>query len=435
MLLAYWLCVISTLFWLFVAGAVAIRKDDYFHPVVVFSGLFSITYPLKLLLSFHGFHILDSMSINQATILSSIAIFNLAGLFFIIPMVFQPRVATNQNIFRAISFSLPITLLLVLLTLIISHGVSAFLAIFSLEELQGRISERAYERVGSGLVALLRYVSLYLLIIFSIKYLRENRSPLFGLIVVTGYSAVALLISGSKYEGLLLPVIFFIVWYYQNRSVNRKVLSINRMVFVAIAAIFMIALFGYIRGVNAWEDEYNHPFFLQVFFQLVNAFDAPDNLIVLLDRSETWVWGELGFRLLADYLLLPFIPRFIWLEKPLIQGNQLIMQEYFPERFEGYLGEVISPSFPGEMIITGGLIYMMVWLIILGFLCGRLYTLAQTKGGFYFIAYIWVLLNIFNFLRSGTGVVGSLIMFTVIGLIIYHLLKVLHITTKKSLTS
>ena len=427
--LAYWLCVISVLFWLYIVSAVAKRKDDFLHPVVVFAGLFSITYPLKLLLSFHGFHTLDSMSIDQATILSSIAIFNLAGLFFIMPMTFQSRVATGQHIFRIVSFPFPVTLALVLLMLIVSHGINAFLAIFSLEALQGRIAERANERVGSGLVALLGYASLCLLIIFSIKYLRDNRSPLFGFIVVIGYSAFALVISGSKYEGLLLPVIFFIVWYYQNRSINRRVLSINRMFFIGMAGVFFIALFGYIRGMNKFGVD--HPVFLQAFYQLIYAFDAPDNLIIMLDRAETWIFGELNFRPLFDYLILPFIPRFVWAEKPLIQGNQLIMQEYFPERFGGHLGEVISPSLPGEMILAGGLIYMMVWLFILGFLCGRLYTLAQTKGGFYFIAYIWVLLNMFNFLRSGTGAVGSLIMFTVIGLITYYSLKVLHIATLK----
>jgi len=341
-------------------------------------------------------------------------------------MVLQSKTTTNPEIFRFVSFSTKTMLLLALSLLIASYGTDALRAVFSLEGLQGRISERANERVGSGLLALVRQGGLYILIIFAIKCSFKSKSNLLNFAFISGYSIFALLISGSKYQGLLLPFIFFVIWYYRNRSENRNILNMRRLIFGSTIGLFLVGLMGYMRGAGAWEGEAKHPFLIQVFYQLSNAFDAPDNLIVLLDRTETWIFGDLGPRLLADYLIMPFIPRFLWADKPLVSGNQLVMQEYFPERFGGHLGEAISPSLPGEMMLTGGLFYMAIWLTILGFLCGRLYFLSQTRGKFYLIAHMWVLLNIFNFQRSGTGTLGSLIRFSLVALAIYCVLKAIH---------
>ncbi len=428
------MCLLSVICWLFIGIRAAKSKADFFHPLVVFSILFVISYPAKLMLSFHGLHIMDSMSVAHGTILWSIVIFNVAAIFFCLPLMLSRKVSTSREAFRIAGFSPFIAILVAILVLIASHGVDAFRAIFSLEGLQGRIGERADERVGAGLISLLRLVGIYLLVVFSLKRLVGKRKIVSTLSLVVLYSALALLISGSKFEALLLPFVFIATWYYVNRSLGINVLNTQRLLLGVIAALFLIGLTGYIRGAGAW-GEYDHPFLWQTLYQLAWAFDAPDNFIVILSRASTWIDGEIGFRLWADYLLFPFVPRFLWPGKPLVQGNQLIMQEYFPERFGGHLGEAISPSFPGEMILTGGILYMAVWLLILGFGVAALYRKAQAGGGFYYVAYMWVLLNIFNFLRSGTGTVGSFVLFVLVSVFTYvgfHIMKSIVVERKKS---
>ena len=422
----YWLCVISIIFWIYMSYILAKKKEDYLYPGVVFCILFVISYPLKLIFSFYGFHVLDSMVVDQTIVISSIFIFNFAALIFLLPLMLQSKIKTSRDKFEIISFSPFVMILLVFLLQIISEGFSAFFAIFSLESLQSRIGERANERVGSGLVSLLGYSGFFLTILLSIKLGAQKKYKILVVPVLIVYSIFTLLISGSKYEALLFPCCFFIVYFYIQRSEGIDILNFKKLLLGSLGGLFLIGFFGYIRGVGAWEGESNHPFLLQSLIQLTNSFDAPDNLIVLLDRADTWVVGGIGFRLIFDYLFLPFIPRFIWSGKPLVQGNQVIMEEFFPERFGGHLGEAISPSFPGEMLLTGGLVYMCVWLLILGALYGRLYFLAQTKGGLYFIVYVWSLLNIFNFMRSGTGCIGSLMLFFLVSVATYLCLEFLH---------
>lgn len=430
--LEYWLCVVSVILWLFIAAAISEYKHDVSHPAVIFLILFVVTYPLKLILSFHGFQVLDSMSVDQSIILKSILVFNLGATVFIMPLILQSRIKIPQEGHRIRGFSAHTSLSIAVILLIIAHGPDAFFSIFSQEGLQNRIIERPYERVGSGLVKIFGSLSLFFLMIFATKYITNGGSIVKAIPVITVYSLFALLISGSKYHSLVLPLIFAMVFHYYQLGQGREAFKFKHIFIGSILMLITVGLLGYVRGAGAWSDELRHPFLLQSFYQLSNAFDAPDNLIVLLDRADDWFVGEIGLRLWGDYMLFPFIPRFIWEGKPLVQGNQLIMQHFFPERFNGHLGEAISPSFPGEMILTGGMIYFVLWTLLLGILVGKLYKLALVRGGLYFISYIWVNLNMFNFMRSGTGMIGSLVFFLIISCFAYFILRVIFVASRKS---
>lgn len=424
------LCIICSFGWLLLAGYVGRARRDYLHPAVVFSCLFAISYPLKLILSFYGFHILDSMAVDSTIVMASIVIANGAGLAFVIPLLMLRTVDTSPAAFRLDGFSLYVTLVLAVVLLVSRYGMTAVQAIFSTDDLIARITERGYERTGSGLNALIGEVSTFLLIVFSLKLagrsIVKNIIPLILMILVSWF---ALMLSGSKYSALFLPVVVGVAFYYRLRMKKIELLSFHRMVLGLALVLVLIGVTGYIRGYGSWQGEADHKPVVQMFYQLSNAFDAPDNLIVLLDRTESWKNGELGTRLLRDYLILPFIPRAIWPGKPLIQGNQLVMMHYFPERFLDHTGEVISPSFPGEMILTGGIFYMIICSMVLGAGMRWIYRKAQTQGGLYFVAYIWCMLNMFNFLRSGTGMVGSFLLFFIVVVVAQTIVNIISFTT------
>ena len=421
----YLLCIGSILLWLIILFYAAKYKSDLLHPAVIFSILFIVTYPLKLLLSHYGFHTLDSMSVDQSTIVYSIFTFNLAAFSFVLPLLCIKPIETGFTIFRFTSLPPYYCFLISIFLIILSYGTNAFISIFTLEGLQGRISERANERLGSGFFALLRNISLFFLIIYALKCSAKKRISFLTKTFILIYSFFILLLSGSKYQALLLPAIFFTFWYYKNRSKGRNILTFYRFLLVAIISLFSIGFAGYIRGAGNWGGP-KHSFIAQVFHQARYAFDAPDNLIILLDRTKEWITGEVGFSLVSDYFILPFIPRFFWADKPLIRGNQFVMQKYFPERFGGHLGEAISPSFPGELIITGGFFYMIIFTLMFGFIVAKCYINSQRIGGIYMVVYIWILLNIFNIMRSASGTLGSLLMFLMTILPIYFFLCIIY---------
>ena len=329
-----WFCVVSACFWVLLAGFTGKFKRDYLHPVVMFSILFSISYPLKLIMSFYGFHTLDSMSVDDEVILLSIFVFNLAGIAFVVPLLVGKPIITDSNIFRIKAFPIYMTALLIVLFLIISYGSEALGAIFSTDGLRARIDERGGERVGSGLSALFRQAGSFLIIIFAMQFIHtKNKKIVLFFVFILFYSWLALSLSGSKYEAFYMVVVSFITYYYYKRAKGIEILNFTRMILGFTGALIFVGLIGYARGYGAWEGESKHPFLLQTLYQLINAFDAPDNLIVLLDRGESWLTGSIGMTLARDYLILPFIPRAIWSGKPLVQGNQLVMESYFPERF------------------------------------------------------------------------------------------------------
>jgi len=425
--------IISSLVWILLAAYAGSAKRDFLHPAVVFSLLFAVSYPIKLTLSFYGFHVLNSMAVDDDIVLASIVIFNVAGFAFVSPLLAQEPVLTTPRAFRLNAFSIYLLLTFAFLLLIASHGINSVSAIFSREALISRITERGNERIGSGLTALLSEVGSFFLIVFAIKLAGQRAlTRIFLWVFVIIYAWLALFITGSKYETLFLPTIVFICFYYERRMQGVEILSFKRITAGFSVLLMLIGLTGYLRGHGGWTGADYHPFMLQSFYQLINAFDAPDNLIVLLNRMGSWFTGDMGLALPRDYLVFQFIPRVVWAGKPIIQGNQLVMQNYFPERFSGAAGEVISPSFPGEMMLTGGVIYMIIYSLVLGVGVRWIYQRSQNRGGLYFVAYLWILVNIFNFLRSGTGAVGSFFLFMVVAIAIQSIVNLISIVIDRA---
>jgi len=179
---------------------------------------------------------------------------------------------------------------------------------------------------------------------------------------------------------------------------------------------------GYVRGFGEEDEVYPQGKAIHAFTQLTNSFDAPDNLAVILLRMNDIWFGDLEFKPTIDYIFIKPIPRFLWPNKPLVLGNMYIMSEYLPERFTDYTGEVVSPSMAGEMIVSGGVLFMAIWSFFLGLLFAVFYQRAHRKESspLSIVLYIWLILNVFNVLRSGTGIISPFIVFaSVAGIVIF----------------
>jgi hypothetical protein len=150
--------------------------------------------------------------------------------------------------------------------------------------------------------------------------------------------------------------------------------------------------------------------------QTAYAFDAPDNLSFIMSRVDDWWAGDLAFAPTLQYTFLSAIPRVVWRDKPLVMGNQYIMQRYLPERFTDETGEVISPSMAGEMLVSGGFWFVIGWSLLLGIVLTLVYRWTQKhrRSPLALAVYVWLCLNVFNLLRSGTGIVSPLVIFTVV---------------------
>lgn len=425
--------VVDFLFWGVVAILIARRSGDALHYGVVFSLLFAITYPLKFIASYYGVAVMNVKQIEPHFWYQSILLFNLAGFLFVFPALFFRKTGMVISGVEKRNDAWTILLLTGVLLIGFSYGQGALGAVFSFSKsaLQERIVERVDERVGAGLSAVVRDVGLCVTLIFVWRLARVwdvvpwlKRVGVVSAMLLASFFLLA--VSGSKYQALYMFFAFVVLLNLQRISTQGRGFGFSRVILGGLGGVGLVGVAGYIRGFGAISDPYQMGVVYQTFRQLTNAFDAPDNLTVILSRVETIMFGELEFAPTIHYLT-GWVPRAIWPDKPLVRGNQYIMERYMPERFNGFSGEVISPSLPGELILSGGVLYMVVIVFILGIAMNHLYRQACHTGGDwkYQVVYVWFVANIFNFLRSGTGVVGAFIMFYAAFLLVWASARIL----------
>jgi hypothetical protein len=67
----------------------------------------------------------------------------------------------------------------------------------------------------------------------------------------------------------------------------------------------------------------------------------------------------------------------------------------------------------GELMVSGGIVFLIPASLLLGLLVTFFYNKAHTAttSPFYLIVYTWLVLNMFNLLRSGTSIIAPLAVF------------------------
>lgn len=416
----FWALVADMFIWIGLARFIANTKKDTLHIGVLFSLLFIVTYPLKFLASLFGFAVMNPLVLHEKWLWWSFFIFNLSGIMFLLPMLAMKSVVRTvaypkENAKPRINWVLPFMAVAIIA---ISYGPQAVIAAFSFstDVLQSRIEERGDERLGSGPMALLRSVgdvllALSLLRIATVWLISKGRQKLQIVIFLAMISLFLLTVSGSKHQGLE-PLFYFVVFLNLSKVISKadnwKFSSVLKGGFIGV---LLVGVFGLIRGFGSVVDESGYGMWFQVFVQLSNAFDGPDNLAYILSRMGNIWLGDLSFEPTFQYIA-GSVPRFLWPDKPVIMGNLFIQQIYLFERFSSETGEVISPSMPGEMLVSGGVFFMCIWSFLLGLFFSLHYKLAyQSKNWVWTVLYAFLAANVFNVLRSGTGTLGAYILF------------------------
>jgi oligosaccharide repeat unit polymerase len=375
---------------------------------------------MKMIATEYGFAVINSAELDLRWRLLGLGLANLAGVAFLTPIVFIGKRGLESISEESADRSLTIGwgwLAAFLVFIVLSFGPSSLIRIFSFEALNELNAARGQERVGSSLSALFADAGLVCLIM----YLRSMVAALpsigkagRGGLILFGFSMmyVLLAVSGSKYLALL-PLVLFVLLLNMSRVREGEAWGFPRVVLLGAFGLLFLGGVGYLRGFGGIVDEHGYGVALQIFIQLINAFDAPDNLALILSRADDLWLGDLSFAPTLHYTFQVAVPRFLWADKPLIMGNLFIMERYIPERFSDHTGEVVSPSMPGEMLLSGGMVFMVLWSCLLGLLYALIYRYAHRTDHSLLpvLAYSWLSINVFNLLRSGTGIISPLIVF------------------------
>lgn len=387
-----------------------------------FSLLFILNYPFKLIATELGYAVIDSAHYGSEWQNLALLLSNISAFLFIIPLFIWSKRPPPLN-----TLALPDTkgirwawLICYLLLIVCSYGLDPFLRLVSQSQLRELITLRGENRLGGALSAIALQSAQIALILFCLSFARHIHrisgfTKLMLAILSIGLSYALLGISGSK-NLALQPFAFFILSYNWVRYMQGRPIRLQTVFALGILGVTLLSIAGYIRGFAAPDQEYPEGRTVYAFQQLMAAFDAPDNLTVILYQMNSITWGDLHYQPTIDNVFRSIIPRFIWSDKPLVMGNQRIMAEYIPERYTDYTGEVLAPSMAGEMIVSGGVVFMVFASVVLGILYTILYRIAHNvrSNTFSFLLYTWMTLNIFNLLRSGTGIIGPFIVFTIL---------------------
>ena len=102
----------------------------------------------------------------------------------------------------------------------------------------------------------------FFLILFTMVFFRKNKSfNLFSVITIVMFGSLSLLLVGSKYQALFLPVVMLISFYYFKRSMGCNILNSTKLIMIAVIFIVFLAIIGYVRGFGMFGGT-SHPFIL-----------------------------------------------------------------------------------------------------------------------------------------------------------------------------
>jgi hypothetical protein len=416
-------CGVSALCWTALGSAIALKTRDGLHLGTIFCLLFAVSYPIKLAGTVFGFAAMNSDILGAEWQLRSLGLANVSAVFFVVPVIVGARRQQKTDAFevarRTHDSCAMVWLVAAMVLLTTSYGFAALRGIVSIDAWSELREQRDQARLFSGGWALIRDAGIFCLIThFGGAVRRWERLDVVqrvGLVLIWGVVGYILLaVSGSKYMALLPLAISLFMANFIRIERHGSGIPLSRTAGWGLMALVGIGLTGYLRGFTALADDENIA--LSALIQASFAFDAPDNLSFILSRVNNWWTGDLEFVPTLQYMFLGPFPRILWPDKPLVMGNLYIMQHYLSERFTDELGEVINPSMAGEMLVSGGLWFVIVWSLLLGIGCILVYRWAQRHrdSRIALATQVWLSLNVFNLLRSGTGIVAPLVAFVVI---------------------
>ncbi|WP_404385075.1 hypothetical protein [Caenispirillum salinarum] len=411
----------SIAFWSATALLIYLRTRDTLHVGIIVIAFFLISYPLKLLATYGGFATMNSSIMPADAQLLALGLANLSLLAAMLPLlvlagrpaVQEPRISVPAIVWAGVS----------VLAVVVTIDIQSLLLRLTPGSYDDYLQGLSQSRLSGGLKAILNIIvqaalaGLTLTLI--VRWRALSRVFRIGAVALVAFYAAAVLFStGSKYAALF-PIATAVLLWNVARVGQGKGFSLWRTMGIGVTGLVLVGIFGLLRGLGNIEEAAETGHLYQIAVQFFNAFDAMDNLVFIIMRIDNFWFGDLNFRPTLDYLVTGFIPRQIWPDKPLEMGNIYIMKQYLWERYNGPFGEVVSPSMPGEMLLSGGIFFLVSWSAICGGVFGALYRWAHGPNAdiWAVIIYAYAALNIFNYMRSGTGALGVIFLFAAVTLL------------------
>ena len=157
---------------------------------------------------------------------------------------------------------------------------------------------------------------------------------------------------------------------------------------------------------------------------LFDSFEGIEHVAAMIQKAA---WQQLVFGI--DHGLswlynvgLSLIPRAIWASKPVIYGNNAQQYFLYPEWFrDGLMIVAMPPSFVVDFVFGFGILGAVILAVMLGRVLriSENYLTNPTANLVQRALALFLFINMFNIVRSGTSIVQSLILYGIVVLIIY----------------
>lgn len=240
----------------------------------------------------------------------------------------------------------------------------------------------SFSPTASGLLQNVGHLSKLATLLFLAHYTIEpSRRSLALLIVslVVAFSFELFLFEIERRTVLRWMITLTVYWHYRRQNFKLRTLIV-----LGVGALMLIFGFKIIAGFYSFPREtWSVELFQTIVERRINRFDdafvavattyegpvAVENFGLIIEGIRTgqldWLWGSSYFR-----VLLAFIPREIWPEKPLQLGRQI------PDLIESsFTSGALPITNLGEMYFNLGYIGIFVTMFLLGVFCRFLYRL------------------------------------------------------------
>ncbi len=161
-----------------------------------------------------------------------------------------------------------------------------------------------------------------------------------------------------------------------------------------------------------------------VFKSLFDSFEGIEHVAVLI-KSASWQQLAFGVDHGLSWLFntgLSLFPRALWSAKPVIYGNNAQQYFLYPEWFrDGLMLVAMPPSFVVDFVFGFGILGAVILAVMLGRVLriSENYLANPAAGLVQRALALFLFINVFNIVRSGTSIVQSLILYGIVVLIVY----------------
>lgn len=411
-------CVLSSIVWIAVVLLLMRRYRDNLNIVSVLLMFYILNYPIKLIATKFGIHLIDSNQFGEGYQLTAIILSDVTTLFILLGFRLGSRVRPFKIVRESEDIQAVYGLwfwgLLFVLCGFMTYGATSVTRMFSYTEMLEFRTYRAEHRLGNGILGLLMVVMdlCFFAIIYAWVHIRKRtiRSKVLALLILCfmWYTFANTL---SKTSALSPVVVAVLMWNIKEVKAGRKGIKVRNIILLGIAGVALISMIELmdvktIENISVGERVY---LAIKSFFN--PSYDVIDNLTAILYRVKDPVLGDLRWMPFLYNLILSKIPRSIWRTKYPGDGKLMIIEHILPEFYDGLQSSAASPSILGDALVSGGILLVLLAVLIYGFLFYWIYRKAMSSE-----KWVWVVLYCYSFIglnsfcRDGSGILGNTIL-------------------------